>query len=44
MMKVIQDKFANKEFVQNFTIEFVADVIMLVVGLIIGYYIRVMLF
>jgi hypothetical protein len=37
-------KFQQKEFVQKIVIEVVSDSIMLVVGLIIGYYIRVSLF
>ncbi|MGO4268882.1 hypothetical protein AB4Z22_03390 [Paenibacillus sp. TAF58] len=37
-------KLSDKQFVQNIVIEVVADSIMLVCGLVVGYYIRTLLF
>lgn len=43
MYNLIQ-KFKDKNFVQDILIEIVADLIMLIIGIIIGYYLKAMLF
>ncbi len=47
LRKLFQDqlnKFTQKRFVQNLIIEIIADLVMLIGGLVIGYYLRTMLF
>lgn len=43
MNNLIQ-KFKDKNFVQDILIEIVADLIMLIMGIIIGYYLKSLLF
>ncbi|WP_257985751.1 hypothetical protein [Bacillus sp. M6-12] len=40
-MKTLMAKFKNKEFVQNLLVEIIGDVLMISLGLIAGYYVKV---
>lgn len=42
-MRILQ-KFQDKKFVQDLLVELIGDVIMIAVGLLAGYYIKVMFF
>lgn len=43
-MRAIMDKIKERRFVQNVVIEVVADLLMLIAGIVIGYYFKTMLF
>ncbi len=43
-MNALINKFRERRFIQNLMIELIADLVMLIGGLVIGYYLRTMLF
>ncbi|WCF11760.1 hypothetical protein NDS46_30925 (plasmid) [Paenibacillus thiaminolyticus] len=43
-MRAFIGKFKERRFMQNLIIEVVADLLMLIMGIIIGYYFKTMLF
>lgn len=40
-MKSLKAKFQNKEFVQNLLVEIIGDGLMIALGLVAGYYVKV---
>lgn len=40
-MKSLKAKFQNKEFVQNLLVEIIGDGLMITLGLVAGYYVKV---
>lgn len=42
-MKAILNRFTEKQFVQNILIEVVADSLMVIIGFIVAYYVRISL-
>lgn len=42
-MRAILRQFTERRFVQNFIIEMIANMVMLIGGLVIGYYLRMMM-
>lgn len=43
-MDILVKKFRERRFIQNLIIEMIANLVMLIGGLVIGYYLRTMLF
>lgn len=43
-MRAMVNKFKERKFMQNVVIEVVADLLMLIMGIVIGYYFKTMLF
>jgi hypothetical protein len=40
VMRSLLQKFKNKEFVQNILVELIGDIIMIVLGIVAGYYVK----